>query len=353
MNRLTGLPAIEMVLLLTLAVGEAKAQYQLSIVAKTGDTIGGKILNNIYPENPSLNNTGIVAFQGSYSGGSGIFTQNALIAKTGDTISGLTLTDFGDSCSVNNAGIVEFVGMYSGGSGIFTQNGAIAKTGDTIGSHTLKDVSDLGDRKMNNAGDVAFLGDYTYGNGIRFAIFSQDSVLVTPGDTIGGVKINGFGNGPFLNDMGTVAFHGNIASGGSGIFTQNSIIAKPGDIIEGLTLTDVGSDPALNDVGTVVFYGTYSGGSGLFTQHSVIAKTGDVIGGKTISGFIWSATTTTNASVNDAGDIAFYATFGDGSKGIILAQSIPEPSAIILLGIGAIWLLGYRWSQSMRKRYSD
>jgi hypothetical protein len=379
-----------MALVLNLPSEEAKAQYHFSIVAKTGDMIGGRLLSDIWCDNPSINNagtvvylgswgwqnptiltqngvvvtqgdtiggkkldllanpslsdTGVVAFHGTYSGGSGVFTQNSLVTKTGDTISGLTLTGFGSWCSVNAAGSIEFDADYSGGSGAFTQNGVIAKTGDIIGGHTLTRFTDLGDRRMNNAGDVVFQADYQTdlpGHPEVWGIFSRDRVIAVPGDTIAGIQIIGFHNGPFLNDAGTVAFCAITASGGAAIFTQDSIIAKPGDIIGGLTLTNVGCDPALNDMGTVVFGGAFSGGLGLFTQHGVVAKTGDVIDGKTISAFTYMGTGTAHASVNDFGDIAFYAEFSDGSKGIILAQLVPEPTTSTLFGTCAASLFLY------------
>ena len=69
--------------------------YTLTLVAKTGDTIGGKILTgfklpSLGPNAPAINATGSVAFYATYSqgnfAGEGIFTPTSLVLKTGDGI---------------------------------------------------------------------------------------------------------------------------------------------------------------------------------------------------------------------------------------------------------------------------
>jgi hypothetical protein len=100
------------------------------VLVKAGDTICGKTLNDLF-FGPALNSGGTVAFMGVFSGGTGIFTQNALLVQAGDTIGGQTLTSFGYPV-INDSGIVAFYATYPGGAGIFTQTSLIAKTGDTI-----------------------------------------------------------------------------------------------------------------------------------------------------------------------------------------------------------------------------
>src|SRR5436190_1288356 len=78
---------------ITFSIGAMNAaNYELTIVASTGDTIGGKTL--IPPgisDFPAINNSGEVIFQGYFSGGSGMFSLSQLLVKTGDTIGGITL----------------------------------------------------------------------------------------------------------------------------------------------------------------------------------------------------------------------------------------------------------------------
>jgi hypothetical protein len=381
MNRRMGLQAI-VVVLVGLTVGEAAAQYNLSVIAKTGTTaFDGKTLTLIYSSEislndadnvavsatspgplicttqtgavarqndyvgglqlwmlsyPSMNDSGAVAFQATYSNGaaSGIFGQNQVIAKTGDTIGGLTLTGFGD-VTINNSGTVAFYGQSSGGGAIFSQSQVIAKPGDVFGAYTLTSVTNFAPQ-INNSGTVAFLGNYSSGMTSGNAIFSQNGLLFRFGDMIDGQKVNGITNWPTFNDEGTIVFRGNITGGATAICTQNHILAESGETIDGLTLTGFGGVPCLDNAGTAAFVGTFSGGSGVFTQYGLIARTGDAIGGTTFTGF-------DGTSINDDGDIAFYAKFADGTRGIVLAQDTPEPSTLALLGIGAVSLAAYGW----------
>ena len=89
---------------------------------------------------------------GVFSGGTGVFTQNALLVQAGDTIGGQTLTSFGYPV-INDSGVVAFFATYPGGAGIFTQTSLIAKTGDTICGRTL---IGLGQPAINSGGAVAF-----------------------------------------------------------------------------------------------------------------------------------------------------------------------------------------------------
>jgi hypothetical protein len=114
-----------------------------------------------------------------------------------------------------------------------------------------------------------------------------------------------------------------------------TILAKTGDTIGGKTLTDiVYTKPGLTNLGTVVFNASYSGGSGIFTQNGLVVKTGNVIDGLTLTGF--DANLANNvASINDNGEIAFFASFSDGTKAIVMATPIPEPATLALPAIGA------------------
>jgi len=86
--------------------------HALSIVVKTGDTISGLTLTNVVC--PVINDRGTIAFMGSFTGGSGIFTPSRVVAKTGDTISGLTLS-LVSGPAINNRGTIVFFGFFSGG----------------------------------------------------------------------------------------------------------------------------------------------------------------------------------------------------------------------------------------------
>ena len=121
------------------------------MLVKVGDTIGGKTLTDLF-FGPALNSSGTVAFMGVFSGGTGVFTQNALLVQAGDTIGGQTLTSFGYPV-INDSGMVAFFATYLRWAGIFTQTSLIAKTGDTIRGRTL---IGLGQPAINSGGAVAF-----------------------------------------------------------------------------------------------------------------------------------------------------------------------------------------------------
>jgi hypothetical protein len=101
-----------------------------------------------------------VAFIGVFSGGTGIFTQNALLVQAGDSIGGQTLTTFGYPV-INENGIVAFFATYPGGAGVFTQTSLVAKTGDTICGRTL---IGLGQPAINSGGTVVFAALFSDGS---------------------------------------------------------------------------------------------------------------------------------------------------------------------------------------------
>src|SRR5262249_34103471 len=87
----------------------------------------------------------------------GVFTQRSLLLQVGNRISGQTLTSFGFPV-INDRGIVAFFGTYPGGTGIFTQTSLIAKTEDTICGKT---VIRLGPPAINSSGEVAFAASFS------------------------------------------------------------------------------------------------------------------------------------------------------------------------------------------------
>jgi hypothetical protein len=342
--------------------------YDLSVVAKTGDTISGKTLTgfklpSLGANSPAINSSGEVAFYATYSEGAyvgeGVFTPSALVAKTGglyggqplsgmdfvpalkdggavvirgllssgesailtsaalvarcgDSIGGQTVTSLGLP-AVNNSGAMAFVGSFAGGTGVFSQSALLAKSGDVIAGQML---GSLGQPAINDHGTVAF---QSWSSGTpTTAIFTPSAVLVQTGDTIGGKTLTDLLFGSTINASGIVAFTG-VFSGGTGIFTQNALLVKEGDRIGGQKLTSFGY-PVLNDSGTVAFFATYPGGAGIFTKTALIAKTGDTLGGQTLVGLGQPA-------INNSGAIAFAASFSNGSSAIIVARPITAVSA--------------------------
>jgi hypothetical protein len=276
-----------------------------SVIIKTGDVVSGRRLDGIGFA-PALNDDGMLAVRGFLdSKASAIFTSDKLLAGTGKTIGGQTLTEVG-SPSINNNGTTAFAGAFSGGSGIFTQRALLAKSGQAIGGMKM-DI--FGPPAINNRGTVAF---QAWSSGRRTtAILTPTTVLVRTGNTIDGKTLTDLLFSPSLNSSDTVAFVGAF-QGGMGIFTQKALLVQSGDTVGGLKLTGFGL-PAIDDSGTVAFLAAYGGGIGIFTQSALLAKTGDTVLGK-------SLTRLGPPAINRGGEVAFAAWFSDGSSAIVLAR---------------------------------
>ena len=168
---------------------------------------------------------------------------------------------------------------------------------------------------LNNAGQIAFY-DTLIGSGVNF---DNDQGLWWDGSgnlalaaregnhapgTPSGVNFGGFSSlSSVLNDAGQIAFFSKLTDGGSGIWATDrtgdlQLIARIGDKLE--------------------------------------VAPGD---SRTLSGIVFfnSSTSTGNSdgrpsAFNNLGQLAFYASFTDGSSGIFVSNvvAVPEPSALAL-----------------------
>lgn len=227
---------------------------------------------------------------------------------------------------IDSAGNVAFFAEHSQGasSGLFTQDDMLIDFSDPLHGQTVTSFSKIA---MNDVGDVAISAEF---NGMSRSIVTRDLILVSGGALIGGVAINLPSNPDFdLNDNRDVIF-----AQAEGIFSRNELLIQDGvTAIENITIMDTLLAPTptfLNNDGTFVFKGLFddpSGGQqGIFTQHGLVIKTGDVILGQSI-------TSLGSASINEHGDIAFFASFSDGRKGIVVATLVPEPGSIAYLAL--------------------
>jgi hypothetical protein len=271
----------------------------------------------------------------------------------------------------------------------------VVRNGDEVPG-TIGDVSfaTFGAPAVNHAGHIAFVGFLTGGDvnsGNDRGIWSRGTghleLIVRQGSpatgTPSGISFSGMSS-PVLNSAGAIVFVGTVAGSGvdttnnSGIWLGNSdgvtLVVRSGSQAPG---TPVGANfgsftmPAMNAEGQVAFLsnlfvptvgrdGVVIGGPGggvtannnlglWATDRSgtlhLIAREGDLLevapsDSRTIGNldFLASAVVGGNASgFNDRGQIAFLATFADGSSGLFVSDlvAVPEIDARLLFCVAA------------------
>ena len=280
--------------------------------------IDGQILRGVIDSRSatlSLNNAGELAFAANrVPVGVGIFTTDRFVADAGFLRNSITLNDAGQV-------------TYDFGDAVFLDRSLVAGPGTVIEGRTLSLAVAPG---LNNRGQVVYRGNFVGGGG---GIILDDALLVGNGTIIDGRSIL-FPFAPSVNDDGQVTFVSIFEGGGLGIFTNERFIAGPGSTVNGRTLTDLFSFLDINNRGQVA-YGAYFEGrqEGIFVDDRFVAGTGTTVGGLTIAG-VRRLFDFTTPSLNDRGDVAFWARFTDGTSGIVLARPVPEPSSLAMLGLG-------------------
>ena len=209
--------------------------------------------------------------------------------------------------SLNDAGRAAYVAQ--GGTTI-----AVAPTGTTL----TPPPNFVSPASMSDGDVIAFAAFDSSSS--KAGLYRGSTVpLLQDGDAIsGGTIVFSWLQRPGVNNAGTVAFLGRLDVGGVagpyGVYTT-----------DGSVVTLVGTSPvdrfSLNDSGAVVYRKTLSGGagSGLYLgrpgliDQEVIGQ-GDALDGSTVTdAFIWEE------SLNDLGQVAFWAHLADGRQGVYVA----------------------------------
>lgn len=324
----------------------------------------------------SLNNQGIVAFKASLDGGGeGIFTGNGMnvtpIAQSNNYFE-----RFPSTPDINDSGTVAFDSILNTQiTGIFTGNGSTITPID-IGNNGIPiyyAVKGVSAPSINNAGTVAYVVNAYRSAGIAtsngggvgggsfssyYAPYINDQGVIAYGVAgLYGAAITtsnnsvgiSYGNYPItlagsltdfsINKAGTLAFIGfNTVQNKVGVYKKNGTVITTS--VEGASNISY-SNPSINNNNSVAFLASLAEGTaGIFMGADLlndrVISTGDSLLGSTVTELGFS-----RKGFNDAGQVAFFAKFTDGSSGIFRAdpvspsQSVPEPSsglAVLMFG---------------------
>ena len=293
---------------------------------------------------PSINQAGMVAF----SAGDRVLAGNGgPLVTIADTAGQFKDFPSGYSASINASGTVAFIAFLdAGGGGIFAGNGG-ATTPILSWAPPFGSDSSL---TLNDAGTVAFKSYYQTGS-ITGVATLNGGVVATIADSTG--PFNYFGAAPSLNNAGTVAFAAGVNGRDGGVF---GIYSGNGGSLK--TIADLSGpfsylgdfdtyQPSINASGMVAFSGALdAGGGGVFIGDGMI--TSEVIqAGDPLFGSIATGVGVFPRSLNDAGQVAFSYTLANGTRGIAIANPVPEPSASLLLTLS----LGLSLARRIRRKY--
>jgi hypothetical protein len=262
---------------------------------------------------PAINEAGAVAFEATgvqFTSGSVWKWQYAILTPIATSGAKSALGAFGDNVVINSAGRVGFNAK------VLSSNDTIIATGDGGMLNKIASASEqglvggpfLGISSMNESGTVVFLGTR---KGFRSQAFfaGRGGPLRAIVDTATDPRFGGLGN-PAINASGTIVFRGSLADTTEGIFLSGSAIKDIADTNTPNFFDFL--DPVINDSGT-------AGGAIFFTTGGVEVFTG-TDGGITPRTNPDSSlfTFVDNVSINNRGDVAFFATETVGRDGIFV-----------------------------------
>ena len=283
---------------------------------------------------PRINLTGSAVFSALPESGiaRGIYVGNGgPLLTIADTDGQFQSFASGNSTAINSAGTVAFWARPdSGPAGIFASSGGMV-TPLFLNSASLAANADIA---FNDAGTLAFRKSNATG-----IVTVNSGSVTTIVDTSG--PLNYFGSAPSLSSNGTVAFVAGVGGNNGGVFGIYSGNGGPLTTIADISgpFSSFGfnsfnsGQPSINDAGTVAFLASLDvGGFGIYTGDGI--NTREVIGsGDSLFGSTITALQISPTSLNDSGQVAFFYELANGTTGIAIANSVPEPSSSLLLAL--------------------
>jgi len=312
----------------------------VSVIAREGDQAPGLDEGVRYSTlmSPSFNDSGQTAFLAMLAGDAVTGANNGVIYSAGSGSGLVPIAREGDQIAGMNPGVL-------------------------FGSTTAKPV-------LNNVGQAAFVIGLT-GAGVLStndqAIFldragSGITCVAREGDQVAGltedVRYGQFYIDLAFNDFGMTALRGTIVGAGvdetsNDVIYQESpgggltVLVREGDQAAGLPPTVRYTDfesPVLNNAGQTAFYAELFNDvaffNGIFAtdlsgQMLLVAAEGtrlDINPDPLVNDFRVISSLSSDIVLNNAGELAFRATFTDGTSGIYVA-SVPAPGAVGLFGV--------------------
>jgi hypothetical protein len=314
-RRLANRRTVGMVAVLLLAAVARAGDFAYTNIV---DTTGGFVS---FGSMPAISNSGAVAFIGTGAG----YESGAVLRWQGNRLTVIAskaaggLTTFGDTLILNSEGVVGF------GAKVLANNDTIIATGNggpvrvmaSAAQHGLVGGGFLGIGGMNESGQVVFLAFRK--SFVSQAVFRGQGGPPTPVvDTATDMDFVGFGNAD-IDASGRVAFIG-FRNDNDVIFTASHGLTTQVFASSGFTFLD----PVINNSGTVAsatFPG--SGGAEVFT---VRGDKFTVVTDPATSGF----TLADNVSINDSGDVAFFANEANGRDGIFVKGNEDRKSVPVI-----------------------
>jgi len=266
---------------------------------------------------PSINDRGEVSFAVRLKDSSQAIMQGSGKKLTTIASSADGFSQFGFEPTINNSSVVAFKAQFDNfDQGLFSGLGGRRQALTTYYLASTSQFSEFGPLSrpsINNHGDIAFeaLVDDIFASGIFVTDGSGFKTIAAPDPNV-------LVDRPSINDAGTVAFHRffndqpgeELVRGNGGPLTT---IADTSGPFQSFGFFFGFTPPALNNHGDVAFFADLdSGGSGIFVGPNPatdrVIGTGDTLDGSTVARLRFC-----DEGLNDAGQLAFQATFNDSS----------------------------------------